>query len=106
MELNFTVENLEVFLFIFVRVTAFIASAPFFSQRSIPVKVKALFSFFIALLVWGSLEVKEVEYNGIIELSILIVREAAAGLLLGFVTNCCLYILNFSGNLMLSLIHI
>jgi flagellar biosynthetic protein FliR len=100
MTLNFTVENLEVFLLILVRVSAFIVSAPFFSLRYIPAKVKACLSFYLALLLYNTLGISSIEYNGIIELAVLIFKEAAAGLLLGYITNVCLYILNFSGNLM------
>ncbi len=100
MEMNVTVENLEVFLLILVRVSAFLVSAPFFSQRNIPAKVKAFFSFYVALLLYGTLGIGRVEYNGVIEFAALIFKEAAAGLLLGYMTNVCLYILNFSGNLM------
>lgn len=100
MTLNFTVENLEVFLLILVRISAFIVSAPFFSVSHVPRKVKVCLVFYLALLMYASLGIGEVEYNGVIELAILIFQEAAAGLLLGFMTNVCLYILNFSGNLM------
>jgi len=99
MELNFTVENLEVFLLVFVRVSSFIASAPLFNQTHIPLKVKIWFSFFIAMLVFASLDITSLEYQGIIGFSVLIIKEAVAGLLLGFVTNLCVYILSFSGNL-------
>lgn len=100
MALNFTVEYLEVFLLILVRVSAFLVSAPFFSLSRIPRQVKAGFAFYISLLLFSSLGINAVEYNGIIELAFLVIKEAAAGLLLGYMTNVCLYILNFSGNLM------
>lgn len=100
MALNFTVENLEVFLLILVRVSAFMVSAPFFSLNHVPVKVKTCLAFYISLLIFSTLGVSKVDYNGIIDLAILIFKEAAAGLLLGYITNACLYILNFAGNLM------
>lgn len=100
MALNFTVEYLEVFLLILVRVSAFLVSAPFFSLSRIPRQVKASLAFYLSLLVFSSLGVRAIEYNGIIELAIFVFKEAAAGLLLGYMTNICLYILNFSGNLM------
>lgn len=100
MALNFTVEYLEVFLLILVRVSAFLVSAPFFSLSRIPRQVKASLAFYISLLLFSSLGVRTVEYNGMIELAFLIIKEAVAGLLLGYMTNICLYILNFSGNLM------
>lgn len=100
MVLNFTVENLEVFLLILVRISAFIVSAPFLSQSHIPRQVKACLVFYLSLLMFGMLGTETIEYNGVIELAFLIFKEAAAGLLLGYMTNICFYILNFSGNLM------
>lgn len=100
MTLNFTVEHLEVFLLILVRISAFIVSAPFFSQQHVPRQVKAGLAVYLSFLIYAALNVTTVEYNGVIEFATLIFKEAAAGLLLGYMTNVCFYILNFSGNLM------
>ena len=100
MDLSFTVERLEVFLLIFVRISSFIVSAPFFSLSHVPRKVKAALAFYLALLIYPAIGISELEYNGMIELAMLIFKEAAAGLLLGMITNMCLYILNFAGNVM------
>ncbi len=74
MALNFTVEYLEVFLLILVRVSAFLVSAPFFSLSRIPRQVKASLAFYISLLLFSSLGVRTVEYNGMIELAFLIIK--------------------------------
>lgn len=100
MTLNFTVENFEVFLLILVRISAFIVSAPFFSLSHVPRKIKVCLALYLSFLMYGVLAEQTVEYNGLIELAVLIIKEAAAGLLLGYITNICLYILNFAGNLM------
>lgn len=100
MTLNFTVENFEVFLLILVRISAFIVSAPFFSLSHVPGKIKVCLALYLSFLMYGVLAEQTVEYNGLIELAVLIIKEAAAGLLLGYMTNICLYILNFAGNLM------
>ena len=49
--LKFTVEYLEVFLLVMVRISAMVYIMPFFGDRSIPVKVKIAISFFLAVLV-------------------------------------------------------
>ena len=49
--MKFTVEYLEVFLLVMVRISAMVYIMPFFGDRSIPVKVKIAISFFLAVLV-------------------------------------------------------
>ena len=96
---TFTVENLEFYLLVLARISAFIFSAPVFSQKNIPRRIKVLFSVVLAFVVFTSLDYKEVEYNGVIDFGILIVTEVVAGLILGFVANICVMILTFAGNL-------
>lgn len=56
--MKFTVEYLECFLLVMVRVSAMIFVMPVFSDRNIPIKVKAGISFFLAVfactIVWSS----------------------------------------------------
>lgn len=96
---TFTVENLEFYLLVLARISAFIFSAPVFSQKNIPRRIKVLFSVVLAFVVFTALDYKEVEYNGVIDFGILIVTEVVAGLILGFVANICVMILTFAGNL-------
>lgn len=96
---TFTVENLEYFMMVLARISAFIFSAPVFSQKNIPRRVKALFSVVLSVVVFTSLEYKQLEYEGIIDFGILIITEVIAGLILGFVANICVMILSFAGNM-------
>lgn len=98
--MSFTVEYLEYFLLVMVRVSALIFVVPFFSDRSIPVKVKAGISFFLAVIVCNTTDYNAVSYTGVIGYSILIVKEAITGLLMGMASNLVLQILNFSGHMM------
>lgn len=97
--LNFTVENMEFFLLVLARISAFTASAPFFNSRNIPRKVKAFFSIFVAILVFQVLEYEPLSYIGVIGYASLIIKEAIAGLLVGFMANFCTYILSLSGQM-------
>ena len=96
---TFTIENLEYFMMVLARISAFIFSAPVFNQKNIPRKVKALFSVVLASVVFTALDYKPLDYAGIIDFGVLIVTEVVAGLILGFVANICVMILNFAGNL-------
>ena len=98
--MKFTVEYLEVFLLVMVRISAMVYIMPFFGDRSIPVKVKIAISFFLAVLVGNTVDYNAVSYTGVIGYSILVVKEAITGLLIGMAANLSLYILDFSGHML------
>ena len=47
-----TAEHIQVFLLVFVRVTAIVSLLPVFGSQNIPVQLKAGFSFLLAVLVF------------------------------------------------------
>ncbi len=98
--MKFTVEYLEVFLLVMVRISAMVYIMPFFGDRSIPVKVKIAISFFLAVLVGNTVDYNAVSYTGVIGYSILVVKEAITGLLIGMAASLSLYILDFSGHML------
>ncbi len=95
--MNFTIEDLESYLLIVIRLAAFFATAPIFSMMRVPRKFKAGMSVFIAIVVCGIVKVELEPVGGVISFAILILQESIVGILLGFITNICLYILNFAG---------
>ena len=97
--MNFTIENLEFFLLILVRISGFIFSAPFFSLSNIPRRVQVGLSVFIAVVLYESLEKDTLVYNGVIEYAGLVISEFMLGLIMGFIMSCCIYILSFSGQI-------
>lgn len=97
--MSFTIENFEFFLLILVRISAFVMSAPFFSQTNAPVKVKVFLSVFTAVVVFQTLPYDHLEYAGLIGYAALIVKEAIVGLIIGFSCQMVIYILEFSGRL-------
>ena len=97
--MKFTVEYLEYFLLVLVRVSAMVFVMPIFSDRNIPVKVKAGISFFLAFFACTIIDYHAVSYTGVIGYSIIVVKEAITGLLIGMAANLSLYILDFSGHM-------
>ncbi len=89
--------NFEAFLLILVRITAFIYVAPFFSLRSVPQRVKVGLSIFFSLVLFQVIPSLEVNYQGIIGFSGLLIGEALAGIIIGFFANISYYILSFTG---------
>lgn len=97
--MSFTVENLEFYLLIIMRMSAFVAVAPFFGTTNVPRKVKAGLSVFLGLMMASMVEYTPLEYVGTIGFAGLVIKEAVAGLLIGYMANLCSYILSFSGQL-------
>lgn len=98
--MTFTIQNLELFLLILVRITGFIYTAPFFSLKNMPFRVKTGLSIFLAAILFYMAPAEVPEYTGVIGYSILVVIEALIGLIMGFFTNIAYYIINFAGQMM------
>ena len=97
---SFSYEDLEFFLLIFIRISCFVYTAPFFSTNNTPRRVKAGFSLFFAYILYQVLPVHEVpQYNTVLGYSILVLKEAACGLLIGFGAALCTYICQFAGKI-------
>ena len=97
--MKFSVEYVEYAMLVFVRISMIVAIAPMFSNTNIPTRVKAGIAFFLSLVVMNLVDYSAVSYNGMLGYSILLAKEAITGLLIGLGAGICLYILNFSGNL-------
>lgn len=96
--MTFTVENLEVYLAIAMRIAGFVFIAPFFSNSSMPQRAKLLLSMSVALVAFFVVPQKEpLEYNGVIGYAGLIISEAIAGMVLGLFCNLAMFILSFAG---------
>lgn len=95
----FTVENLEIFLLIVVRMSAFVVVAPFYGMTNTPMRVKAGFSLAVSVILFQVVDYKDVTYTGVIGYAGLVVQEAIVGLLIGYFANICSTILNFAGQI-------
>lgn len=98
--MSFTVENMEYYLMVVARVSAFVMTAPFFSYNTVPVRMKAAISIMLSILVIQINPAVTISYAGVIGYSILVVKEVVVGLILGFMCNLCMYIVNFAGQIM------
>lgn len=98
--MTFTVENLEFFLAIAMRISGFVFIAPFFSHSSMPQRAKLLLSFSVALIAFFVVPQDEpLAYSGVIGYAGLIISEAIAGMILGLFTNLAMFILSFAGQI-------
>ncbi|MBR6451994.1 MAG: flagellar biosynthetic protein FliR [Lachnospiraceae bacterium] len=97
---TFSYGDLEYFLLVLVRMASFIAAAPFFSMRGVPRQVKVSLALFLALIVYHITPGYSVpEYHSVIGYSVLVIREAIAGIVVGLGANICTMITMFAGRI-------
>lgn len=99
-DLSFSYDELLTFLLILVRITCFIYLAPFFNMGNTPNRVKIGLGVFVSYLIYQTLlPIEPLEYNTILEYSVLVLKEAMVGLIVGFGANICMAVVNFTGNI-------
>ena len=99
LEFSFTVENFEYWLLILVRISAFFVSAPLFSEKAIPNKVKIGLAACITILLYGVVDRPVLEYETVVGYAIILVKEGITGLLIGFAASICNSIVLFAGSI-------
>ena len=97
---SFSIQDLEFYLLVVTRVSCFVFAAPFFSTNNVPRRVKVGFSLVVAFLLYSFVVPHYVlKYDTLTGYATLVVKEAIAGVLLGFSTSLCMYIMQFVGTL-------
>ena len=97
---SFSYEDLEFFLLIFIRISCFVVTAPFFSIQNVPRRVKAGWSLFLAYIIYETMEAHVVpSYSTVYGYAALALKEAIAGLMIGFGANICNSVINLAGRL-------
>jgi len=98
MEYTLPLLQFEILLLILMRISCFMVTAPFFNMPNTPVRIKIAFAFFVSVIVYSLMDFK-LEYNDIIEYSALVIKEAVAGLLIGFSAQICTQAIHFAGRI-------
>lgn len=97
---SFSIENLEFFLLILIRISCFIYAAPFFSQKGVPNRVKIGFSIFFAILMYGVVTERNIpSYNSVWGYGVLVCKEAMTGILIGYSAAISTHIIGFAGRI-------
>lgn len=92
--------DIEHFLLILVRITSFLVTAPIFSMASTtPQRVKIGFAVALSLLVFPLVPREEIIYETMWQYAAIIIKEAAVGVIIGFMANICVNILSFAGRI-------
>ena len=94
-----SLDHLEFFLLILVRISGFMVAAPIFSLRNVPMRVKTLLAIAFAVVVFHVVPYREVAYSTTIEYAFVVITEMLAGLIMGVMANVAYYILSFAGQI-------
>lgn len=95
---TFSLQTFEYYILVLVRIASFVAVAPFFGLNTIPRRVKAGFAALLAIVI-AQISPTELVYEGMIEYSVIVVREAITGLTIGMMANISTYIIGFAGRM-------
>ena len=99
-DLSFPIEELEYFLLILTRVSMFVFAAPFFGRAEVPQQLKACFSLVLSFLLYEAITPHVyVQYITILDYSIIVLKEAVTGLMIGLAANWCMQIAAFAGQI-------
>ena len=97
---SFSLVTFEYFLLVLVRVATFVFVAPFFSLPNVPNRVKIGTACFMSLLIVLMVKPESsYAYESVIGYAVVVFREAATGLLIGFGASICNHIVLFAGNI-------
>ena len=97
-ELNIIIENLNIYVLVFVRLAAVIGFNPIMTRNNIPAMVRTGIVFFSTLLLAPLIPVP-VQTDDF-ELVLCIIREIAVGWLMGCIFNIFFYMLAFVGDIL------
>ncbi len=98
-EQGFSLVTFELFLLVFVRIASFVYVAPFFSMDGAPTQTKIGLAGIMSILVLFAFEPEEVSYGSAIGYGLIVLKESATGVLLGYAANICSSIIVFAGNI-------
>lgn len=99
-EYSFSIQELEILLLCFVRVTFFLYAAPFYGTSNVPNQVKISLGIFLAYLVYyASMPHEAVMYSTVLGYATIVIKEAIVGLMVGWGANICSSIVLFAGRL-------
>ncbi|UOR12715.1 flagellar biosynthetic protein FliR [Halobacillus amylolyticus] len=87
--------NLPAFLLILVRVTSFFVTLPIFSYRNVPTQHKIGFSFFLALLMYFTIDIPPIQIDE--NYFLLLFKEAAVGIAIGLLAYIILAAIQIAG---------
>lgn len=86
--LGLSINGIDAFILVFVRMTGLFVVAPIFSRRNIPSYMKIAFAFFLALILVNTVTLEKPFYSdNIYQYAVLVTKEFLVGLVV-FLSSC------------------
>ncbi|MEJ9280188.1 flagellar biosynthetic protein FliR [Ureibacillus thermosphaericus] len=89
------IPQFSVFLLMFVRISAFFVTVPFFSYRTIPPQLKILLALMLAWMMYYTIQTEVIPIDG--NYILLIMKEAMIGLIIGLAATIIISIVQIAG---------
>lgn len=99
LDYSFSYGDLEVYLLIVVRIMSFIYVCPFFGGNQTPNTVKIGYGLLLSILLYGAVPFYPPDYNTVAGYTVIVLKEAMVGLLIGFAVTLCQQIAAFAGTI-------
>jgi flagellar biosynthetic protein FliR len=94
-------QNLDLFILMFIRISALIISSLIFGRKTVPNILKIGLCLFVTYIVFAAYNPKTPpQYSGIPEFAVLCIKELLFGLVIGYVTTLFFSLVNTSGEVM------
>ncbi|MCR4755709.1 MAG: flagellar biosynthetic protein FliR [Lachnospiraceae bacterium] len=92
--------DVEYMLCILVRISMFVYTAPFFSQRGVPRMMKLAMSLFLTGMMYTVIgDHKPLQYETVYGYAIIVLKEALVGAIVGYSAAICNSIVDFAGRI-------
>lgn len=99
-EYTFSVQELEIFLLILIRMTCFLFAAPFYGMNNTPGQIKIALGVFVSYLIYfTTMPHEQVLYSTVLQYATVVLKEAIVGLMIGWGANICSSIVFFAGRM-------
>lgn len=95
---EFTSEQIQTFILVFVRITAMISLFPVFGSQNVPRQLKAGFSFLLAIVLFPFIPVQSMTFS-MPTFVFMIIKEVFVGITIGFATTFLFAAVQFAGRL-------
>lgn len=91
--------RLDLFLLMFIRISALIVSSPVFGRKTLPNIIKVCFCLAMTYVLFAAnMNSARLEYNSLLEFAVICIKELLFGLVLGFTTTLFFTLVQTSGH--------
>ena len=91
--------NFVFFSLVLMRMSGFIFLNPIFGRKNIPAIVKSGLVLVLTMIVFTSLPQQQIQFSGMFEYGIVLIKEFVAGFAVGFVLSLFLYVIILAGEI-------